>query len=108
MYRLKNLEVLNAHPLLAAVVGEVSERYDIWTVTCGSRPGDPRCHGQIPLIAIDLRCRDKWLGKLIEMSTNKLWAYDPDRPSKKVCLFHDTGQGYHLHFQVHPNTRRIE
>ena len=106
MYHLKNLEVLNAHPLLIVIVREVSNRYDLWTITCGSRPGDIRCHGMIPLRALDLRCRDKELGKLIEHHTNEAWIYDPNRPSKRVCIFHDTGFGYHLHLQVHPATQR--
>jgi hypothetical protein len=35
-----------------------------------------------------------------------MWTYDTERPHKKCCIYHDVGQGKHIHFQVHPNTTR--
>lgn len=34
------------------------------------------------------------------------WEYDPARPSKPPAYPHNAGSGLHIHFQVHPNTRR--
>lgn len=109
MYHLKNLEVLNAHPLLVAVVEEASEQFELWTVTSGLRPSSSGVHGTVAkLRGIDLRCRNIQQGELVEEWVNARWEYDPDRPNMKVCICHDTGRGLHLHFQVHPNTRRKE
>jgi len=65
-------------------------------------------HEVMPLRGIDERCHIIVLGKEIETKLNSRWIYDPTRPGKKVCKFHDTGEGLHLHYQVHNSrTRRI-
>lgn len=61
------------------------------------------CHGTAPLRAFDLR---SWMftpGECQEIQRviNEHWTYDPDRPHKKVCLYHKVGNNaWHFHFQV--------
>ena len=75
-----------------------------FTVTSLYRINDSGVHGQLPLRGIDLRCKDQSIGLLVQSMVNQHWIYDPDRPDMKCCMFHDVGQGAHLHLQVHPNT----
>jgi hypothetical protein len=105
-FRLKDLDVLEVEPMLAVVLEEVKNRFDLSTITCAGRKGDRGVHGTNPLRGIDIRCRDLGVGNRVEEWVNGLWEYDPSRQEKAVCLCHDTGQGMHLHFQVHPKTRR--
>jgi len=70
------------------------------------RDGDSGVHGQMPLRGVDVRCRVDVIGDAIEAYVNNRWQYDPERPQKKCCIYHDVGQGKHLHFQVHPNTQK--
>ena len=105
-FRLKDLSVIGVHPTLDMIAHEIKERFDLTTITCGKREGDPSVHGTVPLRALDIRCRDLCLGECVENWINELWEYDPSRPDKAVCWCHDTGQGMHLHLQVHPKTRR--
>lgn len=77
-------------------------------------------HGTKPVRAIDIRA---WIYPdpiKVVRAINKKFIYDPNRPWKKVAVYHQnskkdpksnpkTGIGYHLHIQVHLNTRgRIE
>ena len=63
-------------------------------------------HEVIPLRGIDERCHIIVLGNEIKRELNKRWIYDPTRPTKKVCRFHNVGEGLHLHYQVH-NSRTV-
>lgn len=78
-------------------------------ITSLYRINDNGVHGQLPLRGIDIRWRLDWSpeGEQIAQWINERWQYDPDRPEKKCCIYHDVGQGAHLHFQTHPNTRRF-
>jgi len=60
-------------------------------------------HEVIPLRGVDERCHIISLGNEIKNKLNERWIYDPRRPAKKVCRFHDAGSGLHLHYQVHHN-----
>jgi len=75
-------------------------------ITSLYRPEDEGIHNTIPLRALDIRCRDGLIGGALEKAVNKKWIYDPQRPQMKVCWFHDSGRGIHLHIQVHSRTRR--
>lgn len=51
--------------------------------------------------------------KEIESYINWLFTYDPERSRYNVCWYHtsekiDKTKGWHLHLQVHPNTRMSE
>lgn len=78
-------------------------------VTCAYRkkrhPND--LHGTNPVRAKDIRswCYDK--PTQVVNVINKVWEYDYKRPGKKVAVYHNSGEGYHIHLQVHPNTRRV-
>lgn len=102
---LRQLEFID--PLLRELVAWAESLFiDEPVVTSLYRIGDDGVHGQLPLRGIDIRCRDSELGFDIEREVNAKWAYDPSRPTTKCCMFHDVGRGEHLHFQVHPNTRK--
>jgi len=77
-----------------------------FTATSLFRINDNGVHGMLPLRGLDLSCKHSFFGLVVEDYINKRWVYDPKRPEMKCCIFHDSGQGYHLHFQVHPNTIR--
>lgn len=79
-----------------------------FTITSMHRSGDSGVHGTMPLRAVDLRCRSKTVGTELERFINSNWCYDPARPGYQVCRAHGQGNNYHLHIQVHPNTKRSE
>ena len=94
-------------PKLRGMALDVNSHFDVeFTVTSLYRINDKGVHGTLPLRGIDLRCRESGFGKMIEDYVNKKWIYDPDRPDMKSCMFHDIGQGAHIHLQVHPHTRK--
>ena len=78
-----------------------------FTITSLYRINDGGVHGQLPLRGTDLRCRVALVGHEIASLVNRAYQYDPERPHKQCAIFHDSGQGPHLHLQVHPNTRQI-
>jgi len=95
------------HPNLQALVQDLEEALGFeFTATSLHRRDDPGIHGSLPLRATDVRCRVAGVGVAIERFINSRWVYDPQRPNKIVALYHDIGQGAHLHLQVHPNTTR--
>ena len=110
IFHLKNLDILNAEPMLQDIIMAAWEKFGLDVVTSGYRPSDKGTHGTTPLRAIDLRCRDSVIGNHIAKWVNKRWQYDPDRPKMNCAICHDSGsgKGLHLHLQVHPNTIRIK
>lgn len=108
---LPNLEFINAK--LRAMALEAATLIKETTgeeavVTSLFRIGDKGVHGQLPLRAIDLRCDDAVVGTAIAGKINAVWSYDPNRRWMSCVMYHDVGQGPHLHLQVHPNTVRAE
>ena len=82
----------------------------VWTrcshvvITSGYREGDKGVHGTLPCRGMDIR---SWIynnPQAIVDDINAHFSYDPDRPEKKCAILHDTGNGNHIHNQVHPNT----
>lgn len=69
-------------------------------------PNDSKIHTMTPLRAADLRSRVFDQPEKIAEAINNKWIYDPGRPNMKVCLYHNTGRGWHFHLQVHPKTER--
>lgn len=106
MYRIKDLKILNLHPLLREVVGWVTAKHGYDIITSAHRPDDPGVHGTIPVRGIDLRIFNVGIAQLIANAINRRWIYDSERPGKKVAIVHDVGSGWHLHLQVHPNTAK--
>lgn len=58
-----------------------------------------------PLRHFDLRSRGMVHPEDLPLLVNANWIYDPKRLHKKVCIYHDSGLGWHLHFQIHPRTQ---
>jgi len=112
MWQLKNLEVLGLHPTLNQIAEDVKEEFGIDVITSAYRPGDKGVHGYFR--GLDMRCRNASLGHAIEDYVNERYEYDPKRPPalgfKLNCaLWHKVENGgYHLHLQVHPNTKKRE
>ena len=93
------------HPTLRRMVKDIEDETGFeFTITSLYRIDDAGNHGQLPLRAMDLRCRGLAFGASIEEHVNQTWIYDPNRPDMKCCIIHDTGHGLHFHLQVHPNT----
>ena len=96
-------------PLLVQIISSVARKYGlVMTESYRKKLHRTDLHGTQPVRAIDIR---SWaytpeLLREIEISVNRKWQYDPDRPGKKVFLIHDVGRGVHAHIQVHPHTRR--
>jgi hypothetical protein len=102
---IKQLEFIDLN--LRTIVYELEDLIGIeFTTTSLFRIGDNGVHGALPLRGMDLRCKGYKFGKLLATFINDNWEYDPSRPDKKCCLFHNAGSGYHLHIQTHPNTKR--
>ena len=107
MYLVKNLEVLNLHPILIEMMIELEAIAGPGLYTSAYRPEDSGVHGQMPCRGIDRRCRNAAIGNAIKEWVNYKWEYDFDRPDKQCCVFHKCEKyGWHLHLQSHPNTRR--
>jgi len=74
------------------------------TITSIYRINDDGVHGTLPCRGIDIREKNKYIGKYVERHINEMFLYDPNRPDKKCCWFHDVGKGVHIHLQSHPKT----
>ena len=94
-------------PTLRELVKSVEDATGFeFTITSLYRMNDGGNHGQLPLRAMDLRCRNHILGAAIEKWINSHWIYDNERLSMKCCLMHGAGSNLHFHIQVHPNTEK--
>lgn len=95
------------HPILINLELWVATRYSKVIFTSGYRAGDTGVHGTIPCRGKDIRSSCYSEPKLVEEDINAHWQYDPVRPEKKCALYHDVGQGAHIHLQVHPRTQYL-
>jgi hypothetical protein len=97
-----NLEFIDAK--LRQICLEVERHFRVeFTITSLYRIGDTGVHGALPLRGIDFGCNES-VGLLAASYVNSQYTYDPNRPDMECALYHDVGQGPHLHLQVHPNT----
>lgn len=93
------------HPTLISLLIWLVVKYgDKVLLTSAFRKGDTGVHGQDPLRGFDLRSLLFDDPQAVCEEVNKVWIYDPDRPEKKVAMWHNIGQGWHFHFQIHPKT----
>lgn len=106
MVIIKDIIVLNPHPMMVKLFSDLVEILPEPVVTSAYRPGDQGVHGQTPLRGLDIRCHNDGVGELICSLLNSQYIYDPKRPEMKVAKYHDVGYGKHVHLQVHPNTIR--
>jgi len=94
------------HPKLILIMSWLTTMYDRTVITSAYRGGDKGVHGTDPCRGIDIR---SWVFSNPRKVTDKInltWEYDPDRPDKRVGIYHDIGSGEHIHLQVHDNTER--
>jgi hypothetical protein len=64
-------------------------------------------HGTDPVRAVDGRSWEFDNPQEMADRCNEVWQYDPNRPHKVVCVYHESKPGandWHFHIQVHPNT----
>lgn len=94
-------------PKLIKVVSWFAARNGYLTITSGYRP-DGGIHATLPCRAVDIRSCSYDRPALIAADINRHWHYDPKRPWFRVCVYHNTGRGWHFHIQVHPNTCYVE
>ena len=91
---------------VVAIALDIEKQFGVeFTKNSDYRHGDKGVHGTVPCRGIDLRCPDHHFGKLVENFVNQKYEYDADRPNLNCCWYHDSGDGYHLHLQSHPNTK---
>ncbi len=108
MWQIKIYDLEFIDPLLRTILKQVEDYWGLGTITSLYRIGDKGVHGCLPLRGVDEECRHSVLGKLKALYINTKWVYDPNRPTKPCARWHDSGQGPHIHYQVHPNTIRRE
>jgi len=111
MKLIKNYEILGLDPLLIQILEDVDQIAGEGIITSAYRPGDAGVHGFFR--GADRRCRNKALGNAIKDYVNRGYEYDPDREEMTCAMYHETidkktgrKKGFHLHFQVHRNSRR--
>ena len=106
VWYIKDLSVLDLSPTLVEILDAVQKRWGCAVITSAYRRGDKGVHGCTPCRGVDLRACDA-LGPDAANWVNEQWEYDPDRPEMVCAIYHNAGSGWHLHLQVHPNTRRV-
>ena len=98
------------HPILIDVLVWIHEHFNdlgrvIITESWRPKRHKNDLHGFDLLRAFDLRSWEFKIPDRVEAEINRNWQYDPARPTKMVCFYHDSGEGKHFHIQVHKNTR---
>ena len=106
MHRIDLDQLEFVHPKLREIMREIDRKFGEQIITSMYRIGDPGVHGCLPLRGIDIRCRGEKEDRELVDFVNNTWKYDYKRPAMKCAIKHDTGQGLHIHLQVHPNTAR--
>jgi len=94
------------HPKILELFLWLTVRYSHITLTSAYRKkliytSDSGIHMTDPLRAIDLRSRNFDDPLKVEHDINQHFIYDPVRPWLKVCVYKNTGFGWHFHLQVH-------
>ena len=107
---LKGLMVVPFHPKMIALAMWVATRYSEIVITSAYR--GKKIHDKDSGIAFTDPCRHldirSWIypdAQKVADDINEHWQYDPKRSGFKCAVFHDVGQGKHIHLQVHPNTK---
>ena len=102
----KQLEFI--HPKLRELLAAIGDHFGEQNLLITSlyRIGDSGVHGTLPLRGTDLHSWSAVWGRNVASWANGEWIYNEKNPEKAVALYHDAGNGFHVHLQVHPNTRR--
>ena len=111
MITIKNFGILRVlmerkyhHKLVSLLEWSYNNVIQLIYMTSAFREGDNGVHGTTPCRGLDLRSHGLENPQALCDKINKAWIYDPKRPDKVCAIFHDVGQGEHIHLQVHPNT----
>jgi len=108
MYLIDVEQLKFLHEHLRAVLRWINSRFRIcFVITSLYRMDDPGVHGQLPCRGADLGCYHGVIADEVCRIINEHWKYDPERPEMKVAIAHNTGQGFHIHIQVHDNTVEV-
>jgi len=104
----KGLMLVSFHPKMIALANWAILRFSKIVFTSAYREGDKGVHGTIPCRGLDIRSWIYDAPQSIVDEINAHWKYDPvKRPEKRCAILHDTGQGQHIHLQVHKNTQYL-
>ena len=101
---LEGLLIVPFDTRLAHLAQWVATRYSEVVITSGYRKDSKGVHGTVPCRGIDIR---SWIysnPQVIVDDVNFHFIYDTERPEKRCAIFHNSGQGKHLHLQTHFNT----
>ena len=110
---LKGLTEVPTHIRMLGLQSWLTIRLSEVVFTSGYRK--KKIHAKDSGIASVIPCRHRdirsWIyndpQKVVD-DINEHWIYDPKRPEKKCAKYHDSGQGAHIHLQVHDNTLYIQ
>lgn len=95
------------HPILQLVLADIYGQWGPQLITSLWRK-DGRIHETIPLRAVDLGAIPDLQGPRLEVWINARWVYNSTgSPGRRVALWHNVGQGLHLHVQVHEHTYKM-
>jgi len=112
------LEFSESDPMLIQIVAWLADRWPTSSMLVTSIYRDKAeddklsgsgIHATWPPRACDIRTRNLGADEVgiacrIAQEVNARWVYDQSRPRLRVALAH-TGSAFHLHIQVHPQTR---
>jgi len=106
---LKGMLIVAFHPKMVALAEWLSVRLSEVTFTSAYRA--KKIHAKDSGIASTIPCRHLDIRSFVYSHPERIvddingkWIYDPERPHLKVAILHDTGQGIHIHLQVHNRT----
>ena len=108
--QIKNYQVLKEILLapfdskLVALAMWCYTRWSSFRITSGYREGDAGVHGTWPCRGLDVSAKAFKDPQALADDANSVWIYDNNRLEKKCVVYHDAGNGWHLHLQVHPRT----
>jgi len=110
---LKGMTVVSTHIRMIALQSWLVTRLSEVVFTSAYRK--KKIHSKDSGIASMIPCRHRdirsWIyddPQAICDDINAHWIYDPKRPQKKCAIYHDSGQGVHIHLQVHDNTMYVK
>ena len=97
------------HKKLVALALWYVYRYDNPVITSAHRKqkiweGDSGIHMTIPGRALDFSVVGLTDPRKVIEDVNNHFEYDPGRPDMRCAIYHDVGQGMHIHLQVSDST----
>jgi len=106
MHKIDIAQLEFIHPIMRELLADIEKRFGPQIITSLYRIDDTGVHGTLPLRGVDLRARKHSFGGEVVKWVNKYWEYDHERKKYKVAKDHGEDSNYHIHLQVHPNTKQ--